>query len=55
MTLGVILVAALVALVAGLVVALIGCIFDKTPRNQWAWLVGGVVALVVFIARLGLL
>lgn len=55
MTLGAILVAALVAVLAGLIVALLGSIFDKTPRNQWAWLAGGLVALVVFVARLGLL
>lgn len=55
MTLGVILLAALVALVAGLVVALVGSIFDKSPNNKYAYIAGGLVALVVFIARLGLL
>lgn len=54
MTLGSILVAALVALIAGLVVALVGSVFDKTPRNQYAWLAGGVVALLVFLLQSGL-
>lgn len=54
MTLGTILVSALVALLAGLIVAGLGSLFDKTPRNHYAWLAGGVVALIVFIARIGL-
>lgn len=54
MTLGVILAAGLVALLAGLVVALVGMVFDKTPDNRYAWLAGGVVALIVFVVRLGL-
>lgn len=55
MTLEVILVSALLALAAGLVVALVGFIFDKTMDNRYAWLAGGIVALIVFIAKLGIL
>lgn len=54
MTLGALLVAVLVAVVIGLLVVLVGSIFDKTPNNRWAWLAGGIVALIVFLVRIGL-
>lgn len=55
MELGALLVAALVALVVGLVVALVGSVFDKSPNNRYAWIAGGVVALLVFLFNSGLL
>lgn len=53
MELGALLVTAVIALLVGLVVVGIGSIFDKTAGNRYAWIAGGVVALLVFIARLG--
>ena len=42
----------LLALIVGLLVALIGMIFDKTPDNRYAWAAGGVVALLIVLSRL---
>lgn len=38
------------ALVVGLIVALVGTIFDKTPDNRYAWSIGGIVALLIFLS-----
>lgn len=54
MTLGAILVAALIALVAGGVVYLIGRLFDKTPDNRYAGIAALVVAVLAFVAQTGL-
>lgn len=54
MTLGSVLLAAIVAVLCGLVVTGLGSIFDKTPGNKYAWIAGGVVALLVFVFQSGL-
>lgn len=54
MTLGALLVALLVAAIVGLLVVLVGSVFDKTPNNKYAWLVGGLVAVLVFLVKIGL-
>lgn len=55
MELGALLVTALIALLFGLVAVGIGSIFDKSVGNRYAWIAGGVVALLVFVVRLGVL
>jgi len=40
------------ALVIGLLVALIGMIFDKTPDNRFAWAAGGVTALTIVLVHI---
>ena len=42
----------LIAVLVGVVVALIGTLFDKTPDNRYAWAAGGVVALIIIITNL---
>jgi len=42
----------LIALVVGLLVAVVGMIFDKTPDNRYAWGAGGIVALLIVLTRL---
>lgn len=55
MELGALLVTVIVAVLIGLVVVGVGSIFDKTAGNRYAWIAGGVVALLVLVVRLGLL
>lgn len=40
------------AFVAGLLVVLLGSVFDKTPGNQYAWMAGGLVALLIILLNL---
>jgi uncharacterized membrane protein YdcZ (DUF606 family) len=40
------------AVVIGLLVALVGMIFDKSPDNRYAWAAGGVGALFIVLSRL---
>ena len=47
------LVSAVVAFIIGFIVYLIGQFFDPDPRKKIALSIGGVVALLVFIARMG--
>lgn len=42
----------LTALVVGLLVALLGMVFDRTPDKRYAWTVGGVTALTIILVNI---
>lgn len=42
----------LLALLIGLIVALVGMIFDKTPDNRYAWGAGGLTALTIVLVNI---
>ncbi len=47
--------ALITAAIAGLIVYLIGTLFDKTPNNQYAGVAGLIVFVIVFLASYGII